>query len=80
MKLSTPLSQALGLSVPIVQAPMAGGPANRFLREAEAKHFPQLAIPAQNNLTVELPAAELIARPEAETIEAIRRIAAHVKE
>ena len=32
----------------------ARGIANRFLREAEAKHLPQIAFPAQNNLTVKL--------------------------
>ena len=79
----------------------ARGLANRFLREAEAKHFPQLAFPAQNQLTTKLraasakagkpdflamwagqaaplaralPAAELVARLEAETIEAIRNL------
>ena len=35
----------------------ARGLANRFLREAEAKHFPQIAFPAQNNLTARLRAA-----------------------
>ena len=77
----------------------ARGLANRFLREAEAKHLPQIAFPAQNTLTVKLrqasakagkpdfvamwagqaaplsralPAAELIARLEVETVEAIR--------
>ena len=35
----------------------ARGLTNRFLREAEAKHFPQIAFPAQNNLTVALRAA-----------------------
>lgn len=80
--------------------------ANRFVREAEAKHLPQIPFPAQNNLTVNLriasakagkpdfvamwagqaaplaralPAAELIARLEAETLEAIRAIAALAK-
>ena len=32
----------------------ARGIANRFLREAEAKHLPQIAFPAQNNLTTKL--------------------------
>lgn len=85
----------------------ARGIANRFLREAEAKHLPQIAFPAQNSLTTRLrqasakagmpdfyalwagqalplaralPAAELVARLEAETIEAIRGIASLVKE
>ena len=31
MKLSTPLSQKLGLSVPVIQAPMAGGPSSQEL-------------------------------------------------
>ena len=31
MKLSTPLSEAFGLSTPIIQAPMAGGPASQDL-------------------------------------------------
>ena len=31
MKLSTPLSEAMGLSSPIIQAPMAGGPSSREL-------------------------------------------------
>jgi nitronate monooxygenase len=31
MKLSTPLSEALGLSAPIIQAPMAGGPSSQEL-------------------------------------------------
>ena len=35
----------------------ARGIANRFLREAEAKHFPQIAHPAQNSLTGRLRAA-----------------------
>lgn len=35
----------------------ARGIANRFLREAEAKHFPQIAYPAQNSLTGRLRAA-----------------------
>jgi nitronate monooxygenase len=35
----------------------ARGIANRFLREAETKHLPQIAFPAQNNLTVKLRAA-----------------------
>jgi nitronate monooxygenase len=35
----------------------ARGIANRFLREAEAKHFPQIAFPAQNALTGRLRAA-----------------------
>lgn len=79
----------------------ARGIANRFLREAEAKHLPQIAFPAQNALTGRLraasakagkadfyalwagqaaalsralPAAELIARLEAETVEAIRTL------
>ncbi len=85
----------------------ARGIANRFLREAEAKHLPKIAFPAQNKLTGALrqasakagkpdfyalwagqaaplaralPAAELVARLEAETTEAIRGIAALVKE
>jgi nitronate monooxygenase len=85
----------------------ARGIANRFLREAEAKHFPKIAFPAQNALTTRLrqasakasnpdfyalwagqasslaralPAAELIARLEQETIAAIRGIAALIKE
>ena len=33
---------------------LARGIANRFLREAEAKHFPQIAFPAQNALTGKL--------------------------
>ncbi|HLE67365.1 MAG TPA: nitronate monooxygenase, partial [Burkholderiales bacterium] len=32
----------------------ARGIANRFLREAEAKHLPQIAFPAQNSLTTKL--------------------------
>ena len=35
----------------------ARGIANRFLREAEAKHFPHIAFPAQNSLTGRLRAA-----------------------
>ena len=35
----------------------ARGIANRFLREAEAKHFPKIAFPAQNALTGKLRAA-----------------------
>jgi len=85
----------------------ARGIANRFLREAEAKHFPHIAFPAQNSLTGRLraasakagnpdfyalwagqaaglaralPAAELIAQLEQESIAAIRQIAALVKE
>jgi len=85
----------------------ARGIANRFLREAEAKHLPQIAFPAQNKLTVPLrqasaragkpdfyalwagqaaplaralPAAELVARLESETREAVQRIAAFTKE
>jgi len=85
----------------------ARGIANRFLREAEAKHLPRIAFPAQNKLTGALrqasaragkpdfyalwagqaaplaralPAAELIAQLEAETIAAIRSIAALAKE
>ena len=85
----------------------ARGIANRFLREAEAKHFPQIAYPAQNALTGKLrqasakagnpdfyalwsgqaaplaralPAAELVAQLEQETIAAIRTSAALVKE
>jgi nitronate monooxygenase len=84
----------------------ARGLANRFLREAEAKHLPQIPFPAQNALTGKLrqasakagkpdfvamwagqaaplartlPAAELIARLEAETLEAIRAMAALAK-
>jgi len=79
----------------------ARGIANRFLREAEAKHLPKIAFPAQNKLTSALrsasakagnpdfyalwagqaaplaralPAAELVARLEAETIEAIQKL------
>jgi nitronate monooxygenase len=79
----------------------ARGLANRFLREAEAKHFPQIAFPAQNQLTTKLraasakagkpdfialwagqaaplsralPAAELIARLETETLQAIQNL------
>jgi nitronate monooxygenase len=85
----------------------ARGIANRFLREAEAKHFPQIAYPAHNALTGKLrqasakagnpdfyalwsgqaaplaralPAAELVARLEQETIAAIRQNAVFVKE
>ena len=85
----------------------ARGIANRFLREAEAKHVPQIAFPAQNLLTTKLrqasaktgnadfyalwagqavglarslPAAQLIAELEQETITAIRSLAALVKE
>jgi nitronate monooxygenase len=85
----------------------ARGIANRFLREAEAKHFPQIAFPAQSALTGKLraasakagnadfyalwagqaaglarslPAAQLIAQLEQETITAIRSVAALVKE
>lgn len=85
----------------------ARGIANRFLREAETKHFPKIAFPAQNVLTARLrqasakannpdfyalwagqatslaralPAAELIAQLEQETITAIRALAALVKE
>jgi nitronate monooxygenase len=85
----------------------ARGIANRFLREAEAKHLPRIAFPAQNKLTGALrqasaragkpdfyalwagqaaplaralPAADLIAQLEAETIAAIRSIAAFAKE
>jgi nitronate monooxygenase len=85
----------------------ARGIANRFLREAEGKHFPQIAYPAQNALTGKLrqasakagnpdfyalwsgqaaplaralPAAELVAQLEQETIAAIRATAAFVKE
>jgi len=85
----------------------ARGIVNRFLREAEAKHFPKIAFPAQNILTGRLraasakagnpdfyalwagqavalaralPAAELIAQLEQETIAAIRQITALVKE
>jgi nitronate monooxygenase len=85
----------------------ARGIANRFLRDAEAKHLPQIAFPAQNALTTKLrqasakagspdfyalwagqaaplaralPAAQLIAQLEQETIAAIRTIAALVKE
>jgi nitronate monooxygenase len=86
---------------------LARGIANRFLRESEAKHFPQIAFPAQNALTGKLrqasakagnpdfyalwagqaaplaralPAAELIAQLEQETIAAIRQVASFVKE
>ena len=85
----------------------ARGIANRFVREAEAKHLPQIAYPAQNSLTGRLraasakagnpdfyslwagqavglarslPAAQLIAQLEQETITAIRTLAALVKE
>jgi nitronate monooxygenase len=85
----------------------ARGIANRFLREAEAKHLPQIPFPAQNMLTTKLrqasakagnpdfyalwagqaaplaralPAAELVAQLEQETITAIRSLAALVKE
>lgn len=85
----------------------ARGIANRFLREAEAKHFPQIAFPAQGSLTAKLrqasakagnpdfyalwsgqaaplsralPAAELIAQLEQETIAALRQGAALIKE
>lgn len=84
----------------------ARGVANRFLREAEAKHLPQIAFPAQNNLTVKLrqasvkagkpdfvamwagqaaplsralPAAQLIAQLESETLQAIRATAGLAK-
>jgi len=86
---------------------LARGIANRFMREAEAKHFPQIAFPAQNALTGKLrqasakagnpdfyalwagqaaplaralPAAQLIAQLEQETIAAIRQVAGFVKE
>lgn len=85
----------------------ARGIVNRFLREAEAKHYPQIAFPAQNALTTKLrqasakagnpdfyalwagqaaglaralPAAELIAQLEQETIAAVRQITALVQE
>ncbi len=85
----------------------ARGIANRFLREAEAKHLPRIAFPAQNRLTAPLrqasaragrpdfyalwagqavplaralPAAELVARLEAETVEALRAAASLLKE
>lgn len=85
----------------------ARGIANRFLREAEAKHLPQIPFPAQNQLTTRLrqasakagspdfyalwagqaaplaralPAAELVAQLERETLAAIRNLAALVKE
>ncbi|MGH8705652.1 MAG: NAD(P)H-dependent flavin oxidoreductase, partial [Burkholderiales bacterium] len=85
----------------------ARGIVNRFLREAEAKHLPKIAFPAQNKLTGALrqasaragkpdfyalwsgqaaplaralPAAELVARLETETTQAILGIAALVKE
>jgi nitronate monooxygenase len=81
----------------------ARGLANRFVREAEQKRYPQLAFPAQNSLTLKLrtesakegnpdfvamwsgqgaplaramPAAELIAYLESETVEAIQRVSA----
>jgi nitronate monooxygenase len=81
--------------------------ANRFLREAEAKHLPKIAFPAQAVLTAPLraasakagkpdfyslwagqavplaralPAAELIAGFEAETLEALERLATLTKE
>ena len=84
----------------------ARGIANRFLREAEAKHLPQIPFPAQNALTVKLrqasakagkpdfvamwagqaaplsralPAAELIARLETETLAAIQATASLCK-
>ncbi len=85
----------------------ARGIANRFLREAEAKHLPKIAFPAQNKLTTALrqasakagkpdfyalwagqaaplaralPAAELIAQLEAETLATLRRLAALTRE
>jgi nitronate monooxygenase len=85
----------------------ARGIANRFLREAEAKHFPQIAFPAQNALTGKLrqasakagkpdfyalwsgqaaplaralPAAELVAKLEQETVAALRAGAALIQE
>lgn len=85
----------------------ARGIANRFLREAEAKHFPKIAFPAQNALTTKLrqasakagkpdfyalwsgqaaplsralPAAELVAQLEQETIAALRAGAALIQE
>jgi len=85
----------------------ARGIANRFLREAEAKHFPKIAFPAQNALTTKLrqaaakagnpdfyalwagqaaplaralPAAELLANLEHETIAALRAGAALIQE
>jgi nitronate monooxygenase len=85
----------------------ARGIANRFLREAEAKHLPQIAFPAQSLLTGKLrqasakagnpdfyslwsgqaaplsralPAAELVAQLEAETIAALLQGAALIQE
>jgi nitronate monooxygenase len=85
----------------------ARGIANRFLREAEAKHFPQIAYPAQYLLSAKLrqasakagnpdfyplwsgqaaplsralPAAELVAQLEQETIAALRASAAFIQE
>jgi nitronate monooxygenase len=85
----------------------ARGIANRFLREAEAKHFPRIAFPAQNALTGKLrqasakagkadfyalwsgqaaplaralPAPELVAKLEQETIAALRAGAALIQE
>lgn len=85
----------------------ARGIANRFLREAQAKHLPQIAFPAQNRLTTglrsasakagkpdfyalwagqaaplarQMPAAELIAALETETIAALRAAASLLKE
>ena len=85
----------------------ARGIANRFLREAEAKRFPQIAYPAQNSLTGRLraasakagipdfyalwagqaaplsralPAAELIAKLEAEAVDSIRKLKGLVHE
>jgi nitronate monooxygenase len=85
----------------------ARGIANRFLREAEAKHLPQIAFPAHNSLTLalraasakagkpdfcalwagqaaplarRLPAAELIAALESETVAALRAATSLLKE
>jgi nitronate monooxygenase len=85
----------------------ARGIANRFLREAEEKHLPSIAFPAQNKLTGPLrqasakagkpdfyalwagqaaplaralPAAQLVARLESETLEAVQRIASLAKD
>lgn len=85
----------------------ARGIANRFIREAEAKHFPQIAYPAHYQLSAKLrqasakagnpdfyplwsgqaaplaralPAAELVAQLEQETMAALRQSAALIKE
>jgi nitronate monooxygenase len=85
----------------------ARGLANRFMMEMAAKNAPQLAFPAQNNVTGklrqasaragkpdflalwagqaaplsrELPAAELLAKLEAETIESIQKLKGMIHE